>query len=714
MIEKLKIVEEITESGSIINKIIVPESVRFISDWGEYNLNDFNFQHILDKKVPGCGYTEYCLRNDMDIILCSPRKVLLQNKKDQHEKDVFYFKNDIEPSAEYDKDLDPINKDQGEDNDGEGGSRIAGGFLFVTDKELKQKQKREEKIRKSIEDIKIKLNEYINKCLTDQKPLKILVTYDSFRILKEALEELKMFDRFYTVVDEFQSILVDSRFKAGVELEFAEILKGVNKVCYVSATPMIEKYLKQIELFKDTPYYELDWEKENPIRILKPDLKIRAAEDGSIFKTAKKIIDSYLNGKFESASVKDENGNVKVIESKEAVFFVNSVNNICDIIKKNKLSPSQVSIFCADTQENRKKVKKKKLGAGFEKLIGEPIPLKGQPRKMFTFCTRTVYLGADFYSDNARTFILSDANIDSLAVDISLDLPQILGRQRLNENPWRNRGEFYYKINGKEIPREEFDDKVRKKDETTAKKLENFQQVPHKDVQISDFEKVIKLENYKDDYVGVNYHGGSVPIAVPNYLVRLAEERAFDIQQLDYKDRFSVFNSLLNNNLTGYSVTKKIYDTLTKFESFTNFKDKFCYILDPSLNLNKEEFNFILDQIPLGFRDKINVLGIERCRELCSKRSAFNVTRLKEEYEDCLKQKSTNNLKSSILEEFKVGEKYSKNFIKEKLSEIYKNHSLTKKTAKATDINEYFETKNSTRIVDDKRENVLEIVKLKD
>jgi archaellum component FlaC len=146
-------------------------------------------------------------------------------------------------------------------------------------------------------------------------------------------------------------------------------------------------------------------------------------------------------------------------------------------------------------------VKKKKLGAGFEKLIGEPIPLKGQPRKMFTFCTRTVYLGADFYSDNARTFILSDANIDSLAVDISLDLPQILGRQRLNENPWRNRGEFYYKINGKEIPREEFDDKVRKKDETTAKKLENFQQVPHKDVQISDFEKVIKLENYKDDYV---------------------------------------------------------------------------------------------------------------------------------------------------------------------------------------------------------------------
>jgi hypothetical protein len=38
MQEKLKIVEEITDSGSTINKIIVPASVRFISDWSDYDL----------------------------------------------------------------------------------------------------------------------------------------------------------------------------------------------------------------------------------------------------------------------------------------------------------------------------------------------------------------------------------------------------------------------------------------------------------------------------------------------------------------------------------------------------------------------------------------------------------------------------------------------------------------------------------------------------
>lgn len=65
---------------------------------------------------------------------------------------------------------------------------------------------------------------------------------------------------------------------------------------------------------------------------------------------------------------------------------------------------------------------------------------------MFTFCTRTVYLGADFYSLCARSFIFSDSNSDCLAVDIAEDLPQILGRQRLQDNPWKNTANFYYRI----------------------------------------------------------------------------------------------------------------------------------------------------------------------------------------------------------------------------------------------------------------------------
>jgi hypothetical protein len=355
---------------------------------------------------------------------------------------------------------------------------------------------------------------------------------------------------------------------------------------------------------------------------------------------------------------------------------------------------------------------KKKLGPIFVKLIGEPIPLKDEPRKMFTFCTRTVYLGADFYSDNARTFILSDANIDSLAVDISLDLPQIIGRQRLDANPWKNRAEFYYKINGKEIPREEFDDKVRKKEVNTKKDLENFDNVNHKDRMLRLIEVSINSINYKESYVGVNYHGGPVPIAVTNRLVRLAEERAFDIQQVDYKDRFGIFNSMANSKLIEYKVAKKLNDFLVYFEKLTKFEDRFRHILNPSHNFTEKEFNFVLDQIPLSFRNIINVLGVDRCREL----SSCNITLINKECEIELRKVSC-DLRSKVIAEFKIGEKYSKNFIKEKLSEIYKNHGLTKKKAKATDINEYFETKSAKLLNPETNKfdiNGLEIVKLKD
>ena len=77
--------------------IIVPQGIRYISDWEEYDKSYlFSFPHILDKKIPGCGFTEYCIRNNRNIILCSPRKILLQNKFDQHKEDVFLVINELD------------------------------------------------------------------------------------------------------------------------------------------------------------------------------------------------------------------------------------------------------------------------------------------------------------------------------------------------------------------------------------------------------------------------------------------------------------------------------------------------------------------------------------------------------------------------------------------------------------------------------------------
>ncbi len=103
------------------------------------------------------------------------------------------------------------------------------------------------------------------------------------------------------------------------------------------------------------------------------------------------IIQSYKSGNFESA-IRMINGYPTKIISDEAVFYVNSVNHIVSIIKKCDLQSEEVNILCSNTPDNLKKFKKR-LGKKF--VIGE-VPLKGVKPKMFTFCTRTVYLGADF------------------------------------------------------------------------------------------------------------------------------------------------------------------------------------------------------------------------------------------------------------------------------------------------------------------------------
>ena len=62
--------------------INVPEDVEYISEWENFTLP---LGHsILDKTICGCGFTEYCLNNNIPTVLCSPRKKLLENKEEQH------------------------------------------------------------------------------------------------------------------------------------------------------------------------------------------------------------------------------------------------------------------------------------------------------------------------------------------------------------------------------------------------------------------------------------------------------------------------------------------------------------------------------------------------------------------------------------------------------------------------------------------------------
>ena len=667
-----------------LNDYVVPRGIRFISELG----TDFRFYKlpvkcIINKQLPGCGFTEYCLRGPENVILCSPRKMLLKNKKDQHGRDVYLVINELEKEVAIDKDLSKIDK-----------SQI---FMEKLDEIVHGKDTVYNRLMNEIKDY---LNE--RKYLGD-KPAKILVTYDSYRIVKDILESLGIFQSFYTIIDEFQTILHDSKFKSDTELEFLDILKQSHSALFVSATPMLEEYLNMLDEFNDLPYINMDWSKEDSTRVLKPSLKVLTMK--SVGTKLPEIIQSYKDGNFESA-VRMVNGYPTRVISDEAVFYVNSVNHIVSIIKKCDLQPEEVNILCSNTPENLKRIQRK-LGKKF--VIGE-VPLKGVKPKMFTFCTRTVYLGADFYSTCARSFIFSDSNIDSLAVDISEDLPQILGRQRLFKNPWKNEAIFYYRstCDYRKISQEEFDKEIERKKRSTNNLLSAFSTAldDAKYDLAKTYQKNTKSYNYKDDYIAVNEHRGGTLIPVLNNLVLVNEIRAFRIQQIDYKDRFTVFSTIHNTLSSDDIINQKVSEFLGEYQKLGTFKAKLKMLCE--YGFSDEVIGVVLDQI--GEHDNIKSyyisLGSQKLR-------ALGYDKYKIEKELGIVTFSYELLESSIYSEFKVGDKLTLSSIKDRLDYLYKSISYTA-TPKATDLEKFFEIKNSSIYEDGKKIKCYTLLKKKE
>ena len=677
-----------------MNKITikVPKGIRYINQWKEFSLPDHPC--IIDKQITGCGFTEYCLTNSDNVILCSPRKILLENKSEQHGDTVLYAKSGLDTFVNFEKDLTT--------------------GIKKPDKEREQNLTNEE-IKDIIMAFKENIKQYYQECVIKQKPCKILVTYDSFRHVKAALgDQIKY---FYVVIDEFQSVFTDAKFKSTTEIEFMGQLQGIQKLSFVSATPYMDKYLEMLDEFKNLPYYELDWESEDPGRVYIPKLNTHSCSR-SILPAAQDVVKKYLKGEFETTVIMKD-GEMVNVESREAVLYVNSVKNICDIISKCGLKLENTNVLCANTDDNETRIRKafgltlssikKSYGEGVT-CIGK-VPTRDEPNKMFTLCTRTVYLGADFYSTNARTFVFSDANIDSLSVDITIDLPQILGRQRLEENPWKNRAELYYKTldSDKEMTQEDFDNILKGKKEKTESLLAAYKEVSNVNRHnlAEAYQKLAKSFNYKDDYVAVNTHGGGDLIPTFNNLVMINDMRSYEIQQIDYKDRFRVF-SALGEQIQGVDLVKKILLEIDNLKQFSD-KMKFLYSLHMDEDLAKQVLDNIYDT---RFAKYYWTISASRAGTL-----HYSSGNLEAEYNNIVNPVDTSGVelavREKILQTFLVNNKYTKPDIKESLRKIYIELGY-EKTPKASDLDEYFEIKLCKAVgLSGKQDNGFKIIKIK-
>ena len=664
-------------------RLIVSKNVRFIDQWKGYSLENFKFPHILNKVVSSCGYTDYCLRNPLNVILLSPRRELLQNKKDQH-PEVHYFKNEMEPILDYEKDImkNKIIRKKGSSIS----SEMTGKDVDAT--WLKNKEH---------------LLQYYRICTSGltaaPRPCKILVTYDSFKYVRETLEEVigveRFKDEFYIVVDEFQSILSDARFKSSTEVEVLNSLVGLQNVCYVSATPILDKYMEMLDEFKDLPYYELDWETEEPGRLQQPLLDVNVLDKSvGLITMATRIIKQYKEEKYDSFKYVDpKTGEYKEVQSKECVMFFNSIDTLTQIIKWSDLLPEDVNVLCEKTVANERYVRKAFMGVmtrlGIDtklldgvQIIGS-IPGKGEPHKKITLCTRTVYLGADFYSTNAKTFIFSNPKVNYLDVDVSMDLGQILGRQRLDENPWKNKATLYIKPS-KELSKENIDKVIKEKFEDSKNFLSILKKVNKKeyDALIESYELLGWGDNYTLNYI---FHDWSKKFLVFNNLVYVSELRAIELQLMDYKDRFLVLSAA---NSSSDTLNDNLCLHLEKFNSIPDFPSKLKYICELTEISNEEKLELLSRITNPEFKCYFTSLGPEKCKALSYQRS-----HLEAEFNRLMSNQSVElKVKEVVLTCFKVGQRYTRDYTKTKLGEIFKDLDY-KKVAKASSLGEWFDIK---------------------
>lgn len=481
---------------------------------------------------------------------------------------------------------------------------------------------------------------------------KIMVTYDSMPRLAKLIADKS---DWRVVVDEYQYLLIDSGFRSDKAIALLDVVNEFDYVTYLSATPIADKYIQGMEQFKDVPYTELKWGD----RVERIDVeRIVSAKP---INNAIEIVRNYQNGIFP---------NERDAVSKECVIFLNSVTNIANIIHQTKITPEDVNIIVADTEENRKLVRQ--IGKGYD--IGV-IPLEGEPHKMFTFCTSTAFAGCDFYSTCASTFVISDNKKVHTSIDIATELVQIAGRQRLACNPFRKTIVFVYNVdigesNG-DIYKEAIEKKLKDSEELAVWK-NGAPDNCKKDV-IKETSEMQNIKKYSENYVRYDEKSDSFTV---NRWAYLNELFAYDVQHENYQNSIIVKKQLEDS---GFEVSEdermsdykeQLKCILTK-EGFTDRIKRYCelrqlketnpyYLADEIMERQYEDLRLYYDR-----------LGYERIKAL-----GFKEKDLKNELERSYRE---NDIKRKFREVFAVGERMSTEDIKRTMTEIYANYGIIKK-----------------------------------
>ena len=621
-------------------EIPVPPTIRYLSEWPDLlNLIPGN-KVIINKRKTGCGGTTLFLEASQPLILVSPRVNLLYSKHAQY------------PNT----------------------------HLF-----------RQKDDSRSVETLKKNLGNYYSICtgplpFSGMKKISpiVLVTVDSYKYVAEQLSHMGVLQEFTVLVDEFQELMSDSKFKGATEIEFLHNLHGLKKIVYLSATPIPEPYIEQMDDFADVDYtYDLIWD---PSVMEVSRLQSIPFKKGETARSicVKVIKDFRKNGYFARKRI----GGVTV-KSIEAVFFINEVATILQIIKDASLDPNDVNVLCSVS--NKRIPELTKMGVH----VGELATDRDNPvNRTFTFCTRASFSGVDFYSCSAMTYIFSDGVLDWHTHDLIIDVPQILGRQRLDKNPFWKDAVLFYRPQSKVETMKEAATRIQQKEDNSINWINNFNACDDKTkLMLADgIRKRDPKKKYDDDYVDIvddTVNGGFV--VKLNYLVRNVEIRDYQLAAFVYSSPIYLLSTLDSSDAISVTSTAHVsssdspeLDTFRQnFFKTERFSDRMkAYAEFRKAHSDMSELLYQDTFIDFRYHDYFDTLGPDTIDNLNYKEAdieqAYRVI------------SNTGKILTACRSRFVSGGKYTLKEIKEGMQEIYNALGLSQR-AKAVDIEKYLD-----------------------
>ena len=248
------------------------------------------------------------------------------------------------------------------------------------------------------------LKSKFKKYLKEEGTKKIMCTYDKLPYLDKYLNP----QDFRLLVDEYHCLLKAYSYRDKAIDGVLDSFKKYKSFCFMSATPINATF--NPACLDGVPVITADWQNVDKVIVSLQKTNKPYVKAANYIKAYKR--DGYIevNGK----------------RSYEAFFFINSVTDIASILERCNLSNDEVRIICADNDRNR------------SKLEGYEISSSIDANKPFTFITSKGFEGVDYFSDSGLCFVVSSTSNTNTLAAIDTDIPQIAGRIRTKTNPFRN------------------------------------------------------------------------------------------------------------------------------------------------------------------------------------------------------------------------------------------------------------------------------------